>query len=85
MSKIAIPKNECYQDQKRCITISKGLLERLFSDGYSNNELTEKNLTVSTTEKFLPESAGSLTRVLQLEHQTLLDWHDISLQPIHLR
>ena len=66
-------------------TISKGLLERLFSDGYSNNELTEKNLNVSTTEKFLPESAGSLTRVLQLEHQTLLDWHDISLQPIHLR
>ena len=35
-------------------TISKGLLERLFSDGYSNNELTEKNLTVSTTEKLLP-------------------------------
>ena len=25
-------------------TISKGLLERLFSDGYSNNELTEKTL-----------------------------------------
>ena len=36
VSKIAIPKNECYPDQKRCITISKGLLERLFSDGYSN-------------------------------------------------
>ncbi len=25
-------------------TISKSLLERLFSDGYSNNELTEKTL-----------------------------------------
>ena len=33
--------------------------------------------------KLLPVSVGYLTRVLQLEHQTLLDWHDISLQPIH--
>ena len=54
VSKIAIPKNEYCPDQKRCIPFSKGLLERLFSDGYSNNELTEKNLTVSTTEKLLP-------------------------------
>ena len=56
---------------------------RLFIDGYNNNELTEKKPYVSTTEKFLLESAGSFTRVLQLEHQTLIDWHDISLQPIH--
>ena len=33
--------------------------------------------------KLLPVCVGYLTRVLQLEHQTLLDWHDISLQPIH--
>ena len=33
--------------------------------------------------KLLPVSVGHLTRVLQLEHQTLLDWHDIPLQPIH--
>ena len=33
--------------------------------------------------KLLPVSVGYLTRVLQLEHQTLLDWHDIPLQPIH--
>ena len=44
-----------------------------------------KKLSVSTTKKILPVSVGSLTRELQLEHQTLLDWHDISLQPIHLR
>ena len=74
-------------------TISKGLLERLFSDGYSNNELTEKTLLsvllknyyqfISKIIKLLPVSVGYLTRVLQLEHQTLLDWHDISLQHIH--
>ena len=33
--------------------------------------------------KLLPVSVGYLTCVLQLEHQTLLDWHDIPLQPIH--
>ena len=33
--------------------------------------------------KLLPVSVGYLTRVLRLEHQTLLDWHDIPLQPIH--
>ena len=33
--------------------------------------------------KLLPVSVGYLTRLLQLEHQTLLDWHGISLQPIH--
>ena len=33
--------------------------------------------------KLLPVSVGYLTRVLRLENQALLDWHDISLQPIH--
>jgi hypothetical protein len=37
----------------------------------------------SDLNKLLPVSVGYLTRVLRLEHQTLLDWHDISLQPIH--
>lgn len=40
-------------------------------------------LSESDLIKLLPVSVGYLTRVLQLEHQTLLDWHDISLQPIH--
>ena len=33
--------------------------------------------------KLLPVSVGYLTRVLQIEQQTLLDWYDISLKPIH--
>ena len=37
----------------------------------------------SYLNKLLPVSVGYLTRVLRLENQTLLDWHDISLQPIH--
>ena len=33
--------------------------------------------------KLLPVSVGYLIRVLQIEQQTLLDWYDISLKPIH--
>ncbi len=33
--------------------------------------------------KLLPVSVGYLICVLKIEQQTLLDWYDISLKPIH--
>jgi len=33
--------------------------------------------------KLLPVTVGYLIRVIQIEQQTLLDWYDISLKPIH--
>ena len=84
MSKIAIPKTEYYQDQKRCIPLVKFYLRDYLVMGIVTMNLLKK-LTVSTIKKILPVAVGSLSRGLQLEHQTLLDWHDISLQPIHLR